>query len=194
MEISARNQFKGTVKSVTTGTVMAEVVVDAGGQEIVAAITRGGVESLGIAEGQEVTVVIKATEGHARALIGLSGRVDLCERRRDHSRTERGDRVTGQRPATVESGRERPWGRSLARSAPFGRRRRRPATDRQRVGSGAGPLLRHGRRIGLRLDLGLRSPRRAQGAAIAAISPRVVRGRTPGCRPRRRGSSSRAHP
>ncbi len=62
MEISARNQFKGTVKSVTTGTVMAEVVVDAGGQEIVAAITRGGVESLGIAEGQEVTVVIKATE------------------------------------------------------------------------------------------------------------------------------------
>ena len=41
---------------------MAEVVVDAGGQEIVAAITRGSVESLGIAEGQEVTVVIKATE------------------------------------------------------------------------------------------------------------------------------------
>ena len=62
MEISARNQFKGTVKCLTTGTVMAEVVVDAGGQEIVAAITRGSVESLGIAEGQEVTVVIKATE------------------------------------------------------------------------------------------------------------------------------------
>ena len=32
----------------------------------------------------------------------------------------------------------------------------------QRVGSGAGPLLRHGRRIGLRLDLGLRSPGRAE--------------------------------
>ena len=62
MEISARNQLTGTVKNVTTGTVMAEVVVDVGGQEIVAAITRGSVESMGIAEGQEVTVVIKATE------------------------------------------------------------------------------------------------------------------------------------
>jgi molybdopterin-binding protein len=62
MEISARNQFKGTVKSVTTGTVMAEVVVDVDGHDIVSAITRGSVEALGLAEGQEVTVIIKATE------------------------------------------------------------------------------------------------------------------------------------
>jgi molybdopterin-binding protein len=62
MEISARNQFKGSVKSLKLGSVMAEVVVDVGGQEIVAAITRGSAEALGLAEGQDVTVVIKATE------------------------------------------------------------------------------------------------------------------------------------
>ena len=62
MELSTRNQLKGAVKSVTTGTIMAEVVVDVGGQDIVAAITRGSVEQLGLAEGDAVTVLIKATE------------------------------------------------------------------------------------------------------------------------------------
>ena len=32
--LSARNQFKGTVKSVTSGNVMAEVVVSAGGSRL----------------------------------------------------------------------------------------------------------------------------------------------------------------
>jgi molybdopterin-binding protein len=41
---------------------MAEVVVDVGGQEIVAAITRGSVEELALAEGDAVTVLIKTTE------------------------------------------------------------------------------------------------------------------------------------
>lgn len=36
MELSARNQLPGTVKSVKHGAVMAEVVVDVSGQEIVA--------------------------------------------------------------------------------------------------------------------------------------------------------------
>jgi len=62
VELSTRNQLKGTVKSVETGTIMAEVVVDVGGQGVVAAITRGSVEQLGLAEGDEVTVLIKATE------------------------------------------------------------------------------------------------------------------------------------
>ena len=62
MEISTRNQLRGTVKSVTTGTIMAEVVVDIGGQDVVAAITRGSVEKLQLAAGDEVTVLIKATE------------------------------------------------------------------------------------------------------------------------------------
>ncbi len=45
--ISARNQLAGTVKFITLGTVMAEVVMDVGGAEVVAAITRHSVESLG---------------------------------------------------------------------------------------------------------------------------------------------------
>jgi molybdopterin-binding protein len=60
--LSARNQFKGTVKSVKTGSVMAEVVVAVGQIEIVAAITRGSVEQMKIKPGDEVTAVIKATE------------------------------------------------------------------------------------------------------------------------------------
>ena len=62
MELSARNQLKGTVKSVTLGSIMAEVVVDLNGQEVVSAITRGSAERLGLAAGREVTVVVKATE------------------------------------------------------------------------------------------------------------------------------------
>ncbi len=62
MEISARNQLDGTVRSVTLGTIMSEVSVDIGGQEIVAAITRGSTERLGLQEGAAVTVIIKATE------------------------------------------------------------------------------------------------------------------------------------
>jgi molybdopterin-binding protein len=60
--ISARNQLPGTVKSVTLGAVMAEVVMDVGGTEVVAAITRHSVESLGLTEGDKVKAVIKATE------------------------------------------------------------------------------------------------------------------------------------
>jgi molybdopterin-binding protein len=62
LELSARNQLKGTVKSVKLGEVMAEVVVDVGGQEIASAITRTSAERLGLAEGDEVVAVIKATE------------------------------------------------------------------------------------------------------------------------------------
>ena len=62
MELSARNQLDGTVKDVKLGTIMAEVTVDVGGQEVIAAITRGSVERLGLSDGDEITVVIKATE------------------------------------------------------------------------------------------------------------------------------------
>lgn len=62
MPLSARNQLKGTVKSVKIGTVMAEVVIDIGGQELVSAITAGSAEKLSLAEGKEVTAIIKATE------------------------------------------------------------------------------------------------------------------------------------
>lgn len=50
MEISARNQLNGTVKSVGMGAVMAEVVVDVNGVEVVAAITANGAAKLEIDE------------------------------------------------------------------------------------------------------------------------------------------------
>ncbi|HEX4204587.1 MAG TPA: molybdopterin-binding protein [Ktedonobacteraceae bacterium] len=63
MQISARNQLHGKVKSVKLGSVMAEVVVELpDGQEIVSAITRSSAESLGLAQGSEVLAIIKSTE------------------------------------------------------------------------------------------------------------------------------------
>jgi len=63
MELSARNQLKGRVTSVTLGAVMAEVRIELpGGQEIVSAITRGAAEGLRLQAGDEVVAIIKATE------------------------------------------------------------------------------------------------------------------------------------
>jgi len=62
VQLSARNQLKGTVKDVKLGSIMAEVTVDIGGQEVVSAITRGSVERLGLQPGDAVTVIIKSTE------------------------------------------------------------------------------------------------------------------------------------
>jgi molybdenum-pterin binding domain len=62
MRLSTRNQLKGTVTGVALGGIMAEVRVDIGGQTVVAAITRGSAEELELAEGDTVTVLVKATE------------------------------------------------------------------------------------------------------------------------------------
>jgi molybdopterin-binding protein len=63
MKLSARNQLSGTVKAVTEGAVMAEVVVTIdGGHEIVSAITAESARRLGLAVGKRVTAVIKSTE------------------------------------------------------------------------------------------------------------------------------------
>ena len=63
MKLSARNQLGGKVKSVEKGTIMAEVVVELpGGQEIVAAITRGSVRRLKLRKGDAVTAIVKSTE------------------------------------------------------------------------------------------------------------------------------------
>jgi molybdopterin-binding protein len=62
MELSARNNLRGTVKSVKLGDIMAEVIVDIGGQEVVSAITRSSAERLGLKLGDQVYAVIKSTE------------------------------------------------------------------------------------------------------------------------------------
>jgi len=63
MEISARNQLKGTVKAVKLGAVMAEVIVELpDGQHIVSAITLGSVQELNLKEGDTVVAIVKSTE------------------------------------------------------------------------------------------------------------------------------------
>ena len=62
MKLSARNQLRGTVTAVKSGAVMAEVEVRIEAADVVAAITDVSRESLGLKEGDVVTVVIKSTE------------------------------------------------------------------------------------------------------------------------------------
>jgi len=63
MSLSARNRLSGTVQSVETDGLMAEVVIELdGGQVVTAVITAGSVERLGVEEGKELDAVIKATE------------------------------------------------------------------------------------------------------------------------------------
>jgi molybdopterin-binding protein len=62
MKISARNQLMGTVKAVKSGAVMAEVTVDVRAGSVTAAITDASRAQLGLKEGDDVSVIIKATE------------------------------------------------------------------------------------------------------------------------------------
>ena len=62
MQLSARNQLKGQIVRVKSGTIMAEVEVKVDAGSVVAAITDGSLKRLGIKAGDRVTVIIKATE------------------------------------------------------------------------------------------------------------------------------------
>ena len=62
MRISARNQLPGRVIGIKRGEAIANVVIDVGGQRLVASITVEAVDQLGIVEGSEVSAVIKATD------------------------------------------------------------------------------------------------------------------------------------
>jgi molybdate transport system regulatory protein len=60
-KISARNQLKGTITQVKPGAVNAEVDIELGGGEQVAAtVTNDSVDSLGLRKGQAVTAIFKA--------------------------------------------------------------------------------------------------------------------------------------
>jgi molybdopterin-binding protein len=60
-ERSARNRFRGVVRSVEADGVMALVEIEAGPFLVTAAITRDSVEELGLAPGVSATAVVKAT-------------------------------------------------------------------------------------------------------------------------------------
>ncbi|WP_254531614.1 TOBE domain-containing protein [Natrinema gelatinilyticum] len=63
MALSARNRLQGTVQSLETDGIMADIEIETnGGQTVTAVITSDSVDRLGIDEGDEVNAVIKATE------------------------------------------------------------------------------------------------------------------------------------
>jgi molybdopterin-binding protein len=62
MQLSARNQIPARITSINTGEAIANIELDAGGVRLVASITVEAVRQLGLAEGSEVTAVIKASD------------------------------------------------------------------------------------------------------------------------------------
>lgn len=63
MEISARNSLKGKVKSVETGAVNNEIVIELpNGMEVVSIITKESAERLNLTVGKEVYAVVKASD------------------------------------------------------------------------------------------------------------------------------------
>jgi molybdopterin-binding protein len=62
VKLSARNQLAGTVVEIRRGAAIANVVLDVGGQRIVASITVEAVDELGLTEGSPATAVVKASD------------------------------------------------------------------------------------------------------------------------------------
>jgi molybdate transport system regulatory protein len=63
MALSTRNRLPGTVTEVVKGEAAAKVSLDVGdGNKMVALITRESADELGLAEGQRVVALVKATD------------------------------------------------------------------------------------------------------------------------------------
>jgi len=63
MQLSARNQLQGKITGIEKGTVMANIKIEVTEPNtITAVITKESAEKLGLAEGDDVTAVIKSTE------------------------------------------------------------------------------------------------------------------------------------
>ena len=62
MRISARNQLPGRVTGISQGEAIANVEIDVAGHRLVSSITVEAVRDLGIVEGSDVVVVIKASD------------------------------------------------------------------------------------------------------------------------------------
>lgn len=62
MKISARNQLKGKIKSISEGSVNTEVVIElAPGVEITSIITKSSAENMKLEVGKEAFAVVKAS-------------------------------------------------------------------------------------------------------------------------------------
>ena len=62
MRLSARNQIPARVTSITHGGATANVELDAGGTRLVASITVEAANELGLAQGSDVTAIVKASD------------------------------------------------------------------------------------------------------------------------------------
>lgn len=62
IDLSARNQMRGTIRSVTIDGFMAEVTIRLTPQDVVAVITRDSARRLGLTEGADAMAIVKATE------------------------------------------------------------------------------------------------------------------------------------
>jgi molybdopterin-binding protein len=62
MKISARNQLQGRVTAINEGAAIANVELDVNGQRLVASITVEAARELGLAEGSQVTAIVKASD------------------------------------------------------------------------------------------------------------------------------------
>ncbi len=62
MALSTRNRLRGRVTSVVKGEAAAKVSLQVGDSTMVALITRESADELGLAEGQEITALVKATD------------------------------------------------------------------------------------------------------------------------------------
>lgn len=62
--LSARNQWQGRIRQVNVERdgVLAEVVLDVDGRDVVAVITRDSAERLGLRAGESAYAVVKATD------------------------------------------------------------------------------------------------------------------------------------
>ena len=62
MKISARNIFKGSISSIKPGSVNTEVEISLGGDDkIIAIVTNGSAQKLGLTEGKAVSALVKAS-------------------------------------------------------------------------------------------------------------------------------------
>ena len=62
IDLSARNQLRGTIRAVRFEGFMAEVTLRLTPQDVVAVITRDSARRLGLTEGADAMAVVKATE------------------------------------------------------------------------------------------------------------------------------------
>lgn len=81
MQISARNQLKGTVTAVKDGAVNGIVIISLGENTVTADITMESIKELGLAEGKDAIAIIKASNvmfgAGSERIAGISARNQL---------------------------------------------------------------------------------------------------------------------